>query len=227
MENARARTVNPADFADVPGTDGGVAMREVNLPVRDDFRAAREIARHLEARIRVLERELAEANSLVCMDPLTQVLNRRGLDEAFAVELARAQRDGSPLAIAMLDIDNFKCLNDSHGHQAGDLALKHVSDLVRDAVRPIDTVARYGGEEFIILLPATSTAGAVNMLERLQRRLSRAFFMHHNEELLITFSAGVTARRPGDSPDSAIRRVDAALFTAKAAGKNRVQVTGA
>jgi diguanylate cyclase len=153
---------------------------------------------------------------------LTQVLNRRGLEEVFAIEQSRARRDGAALAVAMLDIDNFKNLNDSLGHQAGDMALKHLCAMVRNAVRPSDTVARYGGEEFVILLPGTLSAEAADILTRVQRQLTRAFFLHNAERVLMTFSAGAAECAPGEDLEAVIRRADGALLSAKAAGKNRV-----
>ena len=186
--------------------------------------AARETVQQNEARVHALETELVEVSSMVRIDPLTQVLNRRGLEEAMAVEQARAERDGTPLAVALLDIDNFKHLNDSFGHQTGDRALRHVSDMVKSALRPGDTVARYGGEEFVILLPATSVDEGVNVLTRAQRQLTRDFFLHNDEKILITFSVGMTGNRNGDNYASVIKRADDAVYMAKSAGKNRVHV---
>jgi diguanylate cyclase len=173
--------------------------------------------------VKALEQELVDVSDLVRMDLLSQILNRRGVAETFVTQRARAEREGKPLAVALLDIDNFKCLNDSLGHQAGDMALKYIASMVRAAVRPCDTVARYGGEEFVILLDDTSAAGAEVVLKRLQRQLTRAIFLHDDEKVLITFSAGITAFIHGDSQDSVIRRADVALYAAKAAGKNCVR----
>ena len=122
----------------------------------------------------------------------------------------------------MLDIDNFKKLNDSLGHDVGDQALIHLANVCRETLRPQDTVARYGGEEFIILLPETPLPDANNALTRLQRELTRQFFMHENEKVLITFSAGVTQMTEEDSQASVIKRADEAMYEAKKSGKNRV-----
>ena len=93
---------------------------------------------------------------------------------------------------------------------------------MRDCLRPHDTLSRYGGEEFVILLPETSVDDSVVVLQRLQRELTKRIFMHNNEKLLITFSAGVALRKPGEEPTALIQRADAALYKAKRAGKNRV-----
>lgn len=183
---------------------------------------ARRLVNEYEGRIRELENELAAMSGQVREDQLTKTLNRRGLDEAWVSESARAERQGTPLCLAVLDLDNFKQLNDRLGHQAGDRALVHLTTVVRQALRPSDVIARFGGEEFVVLLPHTPNDEAVNVIVRLQRELTRHFFMHNNERVLITFSAGVAERKPGESRDGMIKRADAALYEAKRTGKNRV-----
>jgi len=124
----------------------------------------------------------------------------------------------------LLDIDNFKKLNDSLGHDAGDAALIHLATVIRETMRPQDTIARYGGEEFIILLPDTSIEDAQTAIVRLQRELTRRIFLHNNDRQLITFSAGVTDFRAEDTQLSVTKRADEAMYAAKQAGKNRVLV---
>ncbi|HEU0186956.1 MAG TPA: GGDEF domain-containing protein, partial [Gallionellaceae bacterium] len=119
-------------------------------------------------------------------------------------------------------IDNFKQLNDTLGHQAGDRALVHLSFIIKGTVRPTDAVARYGGEEFLIILPDTGLQDALGTIERLQRELTRKFFLHNNERKLITFSAGVALMTPGEDPLDLIGRADKAMYIAKKTGKNRV-----
>ena len=199
-------------------------MREQMERTHDELNAARKIAEESSQRIITLEGELTVVSGLVRVDPLTQVLNRRGLEEAFAVQKSTAERGNQPLAVALLDIDDFKKLNDTLGHHAGDLALKHVTDLVHGTLRPCDTVARFGGEEFVILLKATDSAGAATVMKRLQRQLTRAIFLHNDAKTLITFSVGITSLVPGENWDAVISRADAALYAAKAAGKNCVRV---
>jgi len=191
---------------------------------RDDLRTARQRVGETELRIAELQQELERASALVRHDQLTGALNRRGLEEAFEREVGRAQRRQSVLCVALLDIDNFKRLNDSLGHDAGDAALIHLASVIRETMRPQDTVARFGGEEFIILLPETPVEDARTAVVRLQRELTRRIFLHNNERQLITFSAGVTDVRPGDTQASATKRADEAMYTAKQAGKNRVLI---
>ena len=122
----------------------------------------------------------------------------------------------------MLDIDNFKKLNDSLGHDAGDAALIHLVTVTRETLRPHDTLARFGGEEFIILLPDTTLDDAKRVLMRVQRELTKRIFLNKNEKILITFSAGVTELLPDDNQTSVTKRADEAMYTAKKTGKNRV-----
>ena len=191
---------------------------------RDELRTAKENVGEAEKRIGELQAELDKASTLVRHDQLTGVLNRRGLEEAFGKETARAQRRQSTLCVTLLDIDNFKKLNDSLGHDAGDAALIHLTTVIRETMRPQDTVARFGGEEFIILLPETPLEDAQTAIVRLQRELTRRIFLHNNNRQLITFSAGLTDYRPDDTQASVSKRADEAMFAAKQAGKNRVVI---
>jgi len=191
---------------------------------RDELITTREQARAAEERVAKLQEELDEASRMMRHDQLTGTLNRRGLEEMFEAERARAQRRNSTLALALLDIDNFKRLNDTFGHKVGDDALIHLTRVVRRHLRPQDVLARYGGEEFVILLPETESADAYNALTRLQRELTREFFMNDNQKLVITFSAGVTPLGFDEPLDSALGRADNAMYQAKQAGRNRVVV---
>jgi diguanylate cyclase len=175
----------------------------------------------LEERVRQLEAESRRLSEEVSTDVLTQVANRRGLMQAFEVEQARCQREGGALAVGLIDIDNFKKLNDSLGHTAGDRALKSLAAAVRDRLRPGDHLARFGGEEFVVLLPRTGTDEAQQALTRLQRSLTEALFLYDGREVFVTFSAGVTAWREGEALEAALERADEALYEAKRTGKNR------
>jgi diguanylate cyclase len=128
------------------------------------------------------------------------------------------------MSLALLDIDDFKVLNDTHGHMAGDNALVHLAKVIRSTVRPTDVVCRYGGEEFVILLPGTGLQDSIVVVSRLQRELTKRFFLHDNQRLLLTFSAGVAERRGGETREQTIGRADAAMYQAKRSGKNRVLV---
>jgi len=191
---------------------------------RDELIVARGQAAEAQERIVTLQNELEEASRLMRHDQLTGALNRRGLEEMFQTESARAQRRGTRLAVALLDIDHFKKLNDSLGHKVGDDALVHLAKVVRQHLRPQDVLARYGGEEFVILLPETGDTDAQQALIRLQRELTREFFMADLQKVVITFSAGVTRLAEGESLENALKRADGAMYQAKQAGRNRVMV---
>ncbi|RFC34272.1 MAG: diguanylate cyclase [Candidatus Nitrotoga sp. MKT] len=175
-----------------------------------------------EERVKQLEQELEQVSELVREDQLTGALNRRGLDDVLDREIKRADRQQTPISIALLDVDNFKQLNDSLGHQTGDQALVHLIQVIKNALRPTDEVARYGGEEFLIILIDTSLEEAMTTLTRLQRELTKNLFLYNNERQLITFSAGVALHVNGEDPESTIGRADSAMYKAKRAGKNRV-----
>ncbi|HEY0844099.1 MAG TPA: GGDEF domain-containing protein [Noviherbaspirillum sp.] len=192
------------------------------LRARDDMLAARKEVEESEARIQVLESKLEELSELVREDQLTGSLNRRGLDDVLERELARSERRKTPLCVALLDLDDFKRLNDTHGHSAGDEALIHLVKVVKDTLRTMDVIARFGGEEFMIVLPETTLDDAMHTVTRVQRELTKQIFMFENKKLLITFSAGVALHAPGEDPALMIKRADEALYRAKRAGKNRV-----
>jgi diguanylate cyclase len=192
---------------------------------RDDLSAMKARVDDAELEVARLQNELAETSEMVRHDQLTGALNRKGLEETLDRELARARRRQAPICVSLLDVDNFKSLNDTYGHQTGDDALVHLARVIRETMRPHDTLARYGGEEFLIILPDTILPDAVSALTRLQRELTKRFFLHKNEKLLITFSAGVTAFLPDEPRNEAIARADAAMYQAKKTGKNRVVST--
>ncbi len=192
------------------------------LRSHDELLDSRKQVESAEARISKLEKELMEVSELVQQDQLTGALNRRGLDAAFDREAKRVDRNHAPLCVALLDIDNFKRLNDNMGHQVGDQALVHLCNVIKEALRPSDSVARYGGEEFVIVLPDVAVEEAASTVERLQRELTKRFFLHENERVLVTFSAGVAQRGEAEPQEEVIARADKAMYQAKKTGKNRV-----
>ncbi len=158
---------------------------------------------------------------LATTDELTGVPNRRQLMERLAREVDRALRGDRPLAALMLDLDHFKAVNDGLGHQRGDEVLRAIAQEVAHGVRRMDAVGRYGGEEFVVLLPDTPVEEGLQILARLQRSLTGGLFMHEQKQVFVTFSAGVTAYRPGERIEEALERADQGLYEAKRTGKNR------
>lgn len=173
-----------------------------------------------EMRIAELEKALAEARAQACTDPLTGALNRRGFDLACQREQARAQRDGKRLALAHIDLDDFKLLNDTLGHQAGDQVLVQLVGLLHRSMRPSDLLCRFGGEEFVLMLPVNAVDEAVAALSRFLREFSALRVA--GAKRAMSFSSGVTLVRPEEPFAQAIARADAATYQAKRAGKSRV-----
>lgn len=205
--------------------DESRAVQSVVRQTQERIRREHSKADELEARVRELEGEMRRLSAEVSTDALTQVANRRGLAQAFDAERARADRDQeAPLSVGLIDIDNFKKLNDALGHAAGDEALKALAATVRERLRPVDTVARFGGEEFVVLIPGTPVDEGRQTLNRLQRSLSAGLFMHEGQDVFVTFSAGVTQWRAGETLETCLERADEALYEAKRTGKNRTCV---
>ena len=175
-----------------------------------------------ELEIEALKAELNKAIELTNVDPLTELLNRRGMQAGFASEAARSDRHGAPLCVAFIDIDDFKRVNDCYGHPAGDAALMHLARVMRTTLRPNDVLARVGGEEFMALLPNSNEPAAFAALNRLLKAVANNAVVcgHHN--ISVTFTASVTARAFGEPQKKVERRLDEALYRAKHSGKNRV-----
>ncbi|MBS1145337.1 MAG: hypothetical protein H6R14_2743 [Proteobacteria bacterium] len=198
------------------------AMAEETAQSREQLKHLQDKVLVTEAELMQLHQELDNASALARHDPLTDALNRKGLEEAMEREISSMRRQDSPLSVSMLDIDNFKRLNDRLGHEAGDRALVHLADVARRNMRPSDTLARYGGEEFVVLMPDTRLEQGIEAMTRLQRELTKAIYMAGSEKILITFSAGVAQLGAEETGTDAIRRADQAMYLAKRAGKNRV-----
>lgn len=164
---------------------------------------------------------LARIQVMATRDELTGLVNRRFMRQLLEAEAVRAQRTGRPACIAMLDLDNFKAINDQLGHGTGDEVLKAFADAAAAAARRSDTVARWGGEEFLWLLPETVAAEAELALQRLREKLAGER-QWGPAQRRVTFSAGVAELRRSEPPEAAIERADQALYEAKSQGRDRV-----
>jgi diguanylate cyclase len=199
------------------------ALRETRaLHTTNEMAAARQQVALAEQRIERLKSELELVTRLVREDQLTRALNRRGLEDALKREVARAARSDTPLCVAMIDIDNFKHLNDTHGHQAGDKVLVHLVEIIQDTLRTNDLIGRYGGEEFLVLLPGSPLEAACEVMQRLQTQMAQKPIVWENLELCVTFSVGVATLRPAEIAPALIGRADKAMYEAKRKGKNCV-----
>ncbi len=173
-----------------------------------------------EARIVALEAALRKVSKLASHDPLTGVCNRRGMNEVFSRESARAQRTCRPLALALVDLDDFKRVNDRYGHAVGDAALVFLTRAIGETLRPTDTCCRLGGEEFVVIMPDADHVAARQALLRLQAALDEKPIA--DTSLTLAFSAGVVLSRRGESLDHLLGRADCAVYRAKGEGKRRI-----
>jgi diguanylate cyclase (GGDEF)-like protein len=172
-----------------------------------------------------LRDELNKVRLLSLTDEFTGLPNRRAFARRLDDEIGRSQRYTSPLALVMIDLDEFKAINDTWGHAAGDEVLRCYANDVLSVFRHHDMVARYGGEEFSVLLPNTAAADALSAMRKVQERVASVLCEHEGHRLkLPTFSAGLTLYVPGESPTALIERADRALYAAKRLGRNRVEV---
>lgn len=199
-------------------------MQESVGDVQRDLQGSAERAQSLESQVVRLEQELAQASERLLIDHLTRSANRAGLEQAYLREIVPVRDESGLLTVGLLDIDDFKRVNDVLGHHAGDGALQHLARLLQSKVRPCDTVARYGGEEFVLLLPGLGVEEARDLLMKVQRELTRDVYLYDTKKVFITFSAGATLVRPDDSLESSLLRADEAMYQAKNAGKNCVAI---
>jgi len=160
--------------------------------------------------------------TLMLRDGLTGLLNHTTIRENLAQEINRAGRNNQPLAVAMLDIDQFKNVNDTYGHATGDKVLRSLAQMLSLRLRHTDLIGRYGGEEFLILLPNTTQTEAANLMDELRDAFSQVVHISHEEEFRVTFSCGVAAYPQQSELATLSEAADRALYEAKRQGRNRV-----
>lgn len=164
----------------------------------------------------------AETSQLAITDTLTRIMNRRGITVSLLDAMAQAERYDTPLSVAMGDIDLFKRINETHGHQAGDKVLAHIASVFSDSLRMPDKVGRYGGEEFLVIFPHTGLAQARKIAERIRNAVQRSKLDVNRNKIQVTVSLGVTQFQKGEDLEQLLSRVDKAVMQAKAGGRNLV-----
>jgi len=216
-----------------PGMPAAVLHERIEAMVADihnvhgSIRALTERLDSSQEEVERLKRELIRAREEAIIDGLSGLLNRKAFDERLHLMLSNVDQNGVGPCLVLIDIDHFKLINDTFGHLFGDAVIRSIGHLIKSTVKGQDVAARYGGEEFALLLPGTPLAGARVVADRLrfafsQNRIRRL----KSEEPVgnITISAGVAAYRPGEDLTGLIARADAALYTSKAQGRNRITV---
>lgn len=179
----------------------------------------------IESDSRQLTDELTRVRLLSLTDELTGLPNRRAFLRRLEDEVARVQRYGFPLSLALIDLDKFKEVNDKYGHAGGDEVLRVYSKNILSIFRHHDLVARYGGEEFAVLLPNTESEGALRALNKVKNRCAETRWQSNGSVVAVpTFSAGLALYKPGETSTAFVERVDKALYRAKRLGRNRVEI---
>ena len=214
---------------DMPGNDElGVlagSLNAMNGRIRDLVVNLEEKVRHRTAELAAINQELDKKNQelavLSLTDRLTGLCNRRRLDQALVAEWRRAERYGTAYSVVMIDLDNFKDVNDAFGHEAGDFLLAHISDILMAATRETDIVGRWGGEEFLLICPETSLEDARNLAEQLRREIAATVFPGIGHQ---TASFGVADYEADTAAGSLVGRADEAMYRAKQCGRNQVVV---
>lgn len=184
--------------------------------------AMREKLVAMETHCEQVREQLEHERARALTDILTQLPNRESWDERLRFEHERWQRYGHPVALAVIDIDHFKQVNDSFGHKAGDRVIQLVARALQERLRTTDFVARYGGEEFVVLLPETTLDQAVGVVDDLRHHVADMPFHFQGQPVRVTFSAGVSSFREGSAPDRVFDEADKALYSAKSGGRDRV-----
>ncbi len=208
-------------------------LQSVSAHQRQRDQREEEVGERLQGlvqRVADMEREaqqfrdhIEEQRQKSLLDPLTGLPNRAAWTERLELEVARRQRYGGQLLLAVLDIDHFKRINDGYGHLAGDRVLKIIAGELQKRLRKTDFIARFGGEEFVLLIPATPLESGLQLLEALRAAIEACPFHFKGEPVTITFSAGIVEFTDGVTTDAVFERADQALYRAKAAGRNRVE----
>jgi diguanylate cyclase (GGDEF)-like protein len=194
-------------------------LAAVGLHFRSLKRTIKRKTAALQASVQELETANERLDRLARTDPLSGLPNRLAFFELAPRELERTSRYRRPLSLTILDLDNFKAINDRYGHDAGDMALKHFAKTVKKLLRPSDLFARIGGEEFAILLPETEPSKAAQLLERILKAVVGTSFKYRDEDIALSFSAGVTGYCDGATVDELIKHADVALYRCKTQGR--------
>lgn len=199
-----------------------LALEENTQLLSNNLKSHNSEVQLLSKKIRQLESDLEAAKQESKEDFLTKLYNKRALDDFMSVKEAEFERYGHNFSIIMFDIDHFKAVNDTYGHDAGDAVLFAFAKILKNEARAVDVVGRFGGEEFMALLSETDTAGGAIFAEKVRKHVELAKFMYKNERIAVTVSSGVSERKVHASLSATVKSADEYLYSAKKEGRNRV-----
>lgn len=207
-------------LAEAPAADQEIVSRELRHLIESNEKLQVALDR-AEAKMHEQARTIADYAARVRTDALTKVMNRGAFDEELMRRLAEWHRRERPFTVIMLDVDQFKAVNDQFGHQAGDLVLQYVAQVLHNTLREMDLLARFGGDEFAILLPDTNLDEATLAADRLRERIEAVQIPVDGQSLSLTVSLGLAEVLPSDNEETVLSRADEALYAAKESGRNR------
>jgi diguanylate cyclase (GGDEF)-like protein len=200
-----------------------IARVKNHMELRKSKEKIKQYALELERKNEELQQLLQKVEQIAITDFLTGITNRRFAIDRMNEELSRINRGEDAFSLLMIDIDNFKDINDSHGHECGDYILKDVVNLIKSVLRNYDMMARWGGEEFLVMLPSTEINDAKIVAEKIISNVRTQIFTYKGNSFHVTITAGVAQHQAGDDLDSIIKRADEAMYHGKKSGKNCVK----
>ena len=201
-----------------------IIVRDKTIQIKEKLNRADEMLKKAKEKMKKLEEEMKKAKEKALYDGLTGIYNRAVFNDRIVKEIEKAKREKRPLSFLILDIDHFKKINDTYGHQTGDMVLKILAGQIKKVMRDFDFFARYGGEEFVIILPDTDIETAKKIAERIRKKIENTKFLYKKERIVVTISIGLTHLKENDTKKTLIERADQALYEAKNLGRNKVVV---
>ena len=202
-----------------------IARVKNHIELKKSKEEAKLYALELEQKNQELQLLLKKVEQIARTDFLTGISNRRNAIDKMQAELSRINRSGESISLLMVDVDNFKNINDVYGHECGDYVLKHMVDLIQSVLRKYDMMARWGGEEFLIILPRTDINQAKIVAEKISTCVRSQTFNYQGRSFIVTITVGVAQYQAGEDLDSVIKRADEAMYCGKKSGKNCVIIS--
>jgi len=198
------------------------SLEEETQLLGTELKEHNSVIAEMEVKIRSLEQELSEAKKASREDALTKLYNKRALDEFLDIREGEFKRYEKPYSVVFFDIDHFKQVNDTYGHEAGDIVLKGFAKLFKEVARSVDLVGRYGGEEFLAILSETDRKGAMTFAEKVRQKLEISRFVYQGQKLQVTISGGIAFREEYPSEKLMLKAADERLYKAKHSGRNQI-----